>query len=575
MYPRHKLLGRRGFIGGALGVAAVTALASCNQSRGADDKAKTDLEKKQSTGNLDELMANNPQPVEKLEKGGTLTLSIGSLGPNYNTWANAGFNADTVDLYQAIDAATLWNSEKDGTLVLNKDFCLDAKYDDSGDKPVITYTLNPDAEYNDGTPFDWKVLENQWKMLNGSDPDLDVVSTDGYDRIESVEKGKDDREVIVTMKKAYQPWTDLYAGILHPKVDNKETFNNGFVNEMHSEWTAGPFKLEKLDTTQKRVTMVPNEKWWGDKPVLDKIVYVQMEPEATIPAFKNGEIDQASASTASRYNELKGTENMEIRRSQALSVSGLNFNTKKGNLKDKDVRKAIYQAIDRKAITDLRFSGLNWSEDQPGSWMLMPFNPMYQDNFPVEHDPDAAKKTLEDAGWKADGDAARSKDGESLDISLTNFGDDPTTNAVAQTIQKQLKAVGINAKIDSRGSGDFGKSLEEQSFELIMMGYSVGSDPTGVVNQFFNSKSGSNFTGTGTEEIDAMIPSASEDPDVEKRAKIANEAEDLFQQEYAMMPIWNGPTITAMKKGLANWGPHLYESLNWSIVGWEKGHKQG
>jgi hypothetical protein len=30
-----------------------------------------------------------------------------------------------------------------------------------------------------------------------------------------------------------------------------------------------------------------------------------------------------------------------------------------------------------------------------------------------------------------------------------------------------------------------------------------------------------------------------------------------------------------MKKGLANWGQHLYESLNWSIVGWEKGHKQG
>lgn len=577
MFPLKTGISRRGLLTTAAGVVAVTTLAACDQTR-KDTGATTDLASQSAQaagGNLDDLMDYNPQPVENLEKGGTLTLSFGSLGPNFNGWANAGNNADTSTLYSAIDRAGVWHAEKDGTPVLNKDFCLDAKYDENGDKPVITYTLNPEAKYNDGTPFNWKVMENMWHMLNGEDKEIDVVSTDGYDRIESVKAGKDEFEVIVTMKEIYQPWTDLFAGCLAPQVNTKEIFNNGFVNNMHPEWTCGPFKLEKMDTTQKRVTLVPNEKWWGDKPILDRIVYVQMESQATIPAFKNGEIDATGVSTAARFNEIQGTKNMEIRRGQNLAVYGYNFNSRRGNLGDKAVRKAIYQGVDRSAIAKIRFTGLNWTENLPGSWMLMPFSPLYQDNYPVEYDVEAAKKTLEDAGWKANGDEPRTKDGKKLTINITNFGDDPTINAMVQTLQKQLTGIGFDAKIDAKGSGDFGKVMEDQSFELVAMGYSVGSDPTGVVNQFFNSKSSSNMTGTGSAEIDEKIPEVSVSPDQKERAKKANELEKLFQEEYAMMPVYNGPIITAYQIGLANYGPMLFQTIDWSKVGWEKGHKRG
>lgn len=572
MFPMQQHLSRRSVLGGLAALAAAGGLSACDQS--GSQQADTGLASQKATNDVSKLMAYNPQPVDKLDKGGTLTLTISALGPNYNVWANAGNNVDTNDLYSAIDRASIWQSKADGTPVLNKDFCLDAKYTE-GAKPVITYTLNPKAQYNDGTPFDWHVFENQWKMLNGTDPEVDAVSTDGYDRIESVKRGKDDREVIVTMKQVYQPWTDLYAGILAPHVNTKEIFNNGFINNMHPEWTAGPFKLEKLDTTQKRVTLVPNEKWWSTKPILDRIVYTQMEDQATIPAFKNGEIDYTGVSSAERYAAVQGTQNMDIRRSQRLSVAGLNFNTKKGALADQAVRKAIYQGMDRKAISALRFNGLNWTENLPGSWMLMPFNPVYADNYPVKFDTAAAKKTLEDAGYKAGSDGKRAKAGKPLSISMTTFGDDPTSNAIAQTIQKQLQGLGIDAQIDSKGAGDFNKVMEDRSFEIVFMAYSVGSDPTGVVNQFFNSKSSSNMTGTGSAEIDKLIPTVSVSPDLKERAKIANDIEKKFQELCAMMPLYNGPTIVAVKKGLANFGPKLYLTTDWSTVGWEKGHKQG
>lgn len=570
---RRMLLGSLAVSGGVLALAACEGGGGNNASDGGG--ATSDLEARGTSDKLEDLVDNNPQPVDNLEKGGTLTLTVGSLGPNFFGWSNAGNSADNSTIQAATDRAGVWSSETDGTPTLNKDFCTDAKYDDSGDKPVITYTLHPDATWNDGTPYDWKTFENQWRMMNGSDPTIDAVSTQGYDRIEKVEAGKDDKEVVVTLKEVYQPWTDLFSGTFHPAVNTPEIFNNGYVNNLHPEWMAGPFELEELDTVQRRVIIKPNEKWWGEKPILDHVIYREMESSATIPAFKNGEIDLCAISNIGRYNEMKGFEPKDVRRSQNLSVSGINFNTTKGVLGEVEVRKAIYQGLDRQALANLRFNGINWTEELPGSWMLMPFSPYYENNFPVEHDKEAAKKTLEDAGWKAEGDGARTKDGKTLDISITNFGDDPLSNAITQTIQKNLEELGFKATIDSKGSGDFGKVMEERSFQLVMMGYTVGSDPTFGPNQFFNSQSSSNMTGTGSDEIDELIPKVSVSPELEERSKLANECEKKFQELYCMMPLWNGPSITAYTPGLGNYGPQLYETRNWSIVGWEKGKKKG
>lgn len=572
-------LGRRTLLGGALAITGALGLAACQGggggNRDADTQAETDLEARGTSGELDDLVANNPKDVGELEEGGTFTLTVGALGPNFFPWSNAGNNVDNGTIASAMQRAGVWNSETDGTPVLNELFCTAAEYDDSGEKHTITYTLNPDATWNDGTPYDWKTFENQWRMMSGEDPTVDVVTTDGYDRIESVVAGEDDKQVVVTMAQPYQPWTSLFDGTFHPSINTPELFNDSWVGEIPDELMAGPFKLENLDTVQQRVELVPNENWWGDAPILERIVYRQMESSATIPAFRNGEIDGTSISNISRYNEAQGIENMDVRRSQNLAVSGLNFNTTRGVLQEIEVRKAIYQGVDRAAAAELRFNGLNWTEELPGSWMLMPFSPLYQDNYPVEFDQEAAKKTLEDAGWVAEGDGARTRDGETLEITITSFGDDPVGNAITQTLQDNLTQLGFDASIDNRGSGDFGKVMEERSFQLVMMGYTVGADPTGVVNQFFNSKETSNMTGTGSEEIDALIPGVSEDPDIEVRGQKANAVEKKFQELYAMMPLWNGPAIIAYKKGLGNYGPQLFLSQDWSIVGWEQGHKQG
>src|SRR6266550_2099421 len=65
---------------------------------------------------------------------------------------------------------------------------------------VVTYKLNPKAVWSDGTPITEADFEAQWKANNGTDPAYRNSSSSGYEQIESVTKGADEREVVVTFK---------------------------------------------------------------------------------------------------------------------------------------------------------------------------------------------------------------------------------------------------------------------------------------------------------------------------------------------------------------------------------------
>ena len=259
-------------------------------------------------------------------------------------------------------------------------------------------------------------------------------------------------------------------------MNTPEVFNTGFTGEMHPEWMAGPFKLDQYDSAAKTVTLAPNDKWWGEKPVLDKVIFRQLETSAQIAAFKNGEIDGVSANTISLYKQLEGTKNSEVRRGQRLFAGGLNLNAQKAPMTDVAIRKAIFTAVDREALRNVRFNGLNWEEPSSGSMMLLPFSKYYQDNYPVkETGADAAKKVLTDAGYAPNAAGIMEKDGVPAAFKISNFGDDPTTLAFTQTLQKQLQAGGMDVGIDQRASADFGKVLGGRDFFLSVSGYTVGA----------------------------------------------------------------------------------------------------
>lgn len=529
-----------------------------------------------ATNDINKLVNINPQDRANLDQGGVLRLVVGNIGPNFNTFSNDGNNTDVSFQLGPMDAAGCFTSDAAGNPSPDKNFCLDVKEEVKDGKQTITYKLNPKATWNDGTPIDYKTFVNQWKMLNGQNKEINAVTTVGYDSIESVERGADDKEVIVKMKQVYEPYTDMFWGFMHPAINTAKIFNKDFDGKIHEEWRCGPFKVGNLDMAKKTLTLVPNEKWWGDKPVLDQIVFIEMGAKATLPAFKNGQIDVTGASTFERYKQLNGTKDSEFRRGQRTAVFGYNFNTKYPEIADVNVRKAIFQAVDRKAIMDVRFKGLNWTEPQPGSWALSPMSPYYTDNYPVKDaDPEGAKKTLQEAGYTMGSDGFFAKDGKQLKVSVTNFGDDPTINAEVQAFTAQIKKAGINMVIDQRGDSAFGPAMQKRDWGIVAMGYGVGPDATGVMAQFYKSDNPGNMTGCGDKDLDARIDKVPTIVDTKERNAEAMKIEAEWNKKcYAMLATYSGPSIMAINKYLANYGPRMYLSYDWPNIGWMKGHKR-
>ena len=565
-------------IGGAAAVAAALALTACG---GGGTPTGPETAKGQGAGSdLSKLISINEKPAGDLEQGGKVTLPLGSIGPDFNGFSNNGNSSDNSAMMAPMNPVAVsgggiggcWKFDFVGKATPNKDFCESVDSEVKDGKQTITIKVNDKATYNDGTPIDIKAFQNTWNILKSPDAGYDIVSSGAYEFVESVEAGSSDKEVIVKTSQPVYPLDSLFFGLINPHVNTPEIFNNGFNGELHPEWMAGPFKLDQYDAAAKTVTLVPNEKWWGNKPVLKNVVFRQLETSAQIAAFKNGEIDAMSANTIALYKQLDGTKGSEVRRGQRLFAGGMNINAQK--VTDVAVRKAIFAAVDREALRKVRFNGLNWEEPSSGSMMLLPFSEYYQDNYPVkETGPDAAKKVLTDAGYTANAAGIMEKDGKPAAFKISNFGDDPTTLAFTQTLQKQLQAGGMDVGIDQRASADFGKVIGGRDFDMSVSGYTVSADATDSVKQFYDSKVNEN--GLGDAELDKKIADLASIEDNAERNKAAMEVEKEHMAKYfSMGPVMNGPQISFVRTGLANYGPSLFQSLSqvpdWTTLGWEK-----
>jgi peptide/nickel transport system substrate-binding protein len=560
-------------IGGAAAVAAALALTACG---GGGTSTGPETGKGQGAGSdVSKLISINAKEAKDLQQGGKVSLPLRSIGPDFNLFSKTGNNADNNSLHRPMDGAGTWGCWKfdfEGKVSPNTDFCEEVKSEVAGGQQTITIKVNDKATYNDGTPIDVKAFQHTWNILKSPDAGYDFVSSGNYAFVESVEPGSSDKEVIVKTSQPVYPLDSLFTGLINPSVNTLEIFNEGFNGELHPEWMAGPFKLDQYDTAAKTVTLVPNDKWWGARPVLENVTFRQLELSAQVAAFKNAEIDGMEANTIALYKQLEGTKDSEIRRGQRLFAGGMNINAQK--ITDTAVREAILAAVDREAIRKVRFNGLNWEEPNSGSMMLMPFSEYYQDNYPVkETGPEAAKKVLTDAGYSANAAGIMEKDGAPVSFKVANFGDDPTTLATATTLVDQLKKAGMDVGIAQHGSADFGKIMGSREFDLSLSGYTVSADATEAVKQYYDSQT--NVNKLGDAELDAEIAKVPSIEDDAERNKAAMEVEKKYMAKYFSMGVlFNGPQISFVRTGLANYGPSLFQSLSlvpdWTTLGWEK-----
>ncbi|MCF2705967.1 ABC transporter family substrate-binding protein [Arcanobacterium haemolyticum] len=555
----------------ALAAAAALALSACGGSSSSDSPSSVANSAKAKSS--DYLKAN----YEDLKDGGTLTLAITELGEQQNSFHQDGFNY-TNWLWQWYNPQlALFDDE--GQWYFNPDYFTNVSSEVVDGNTVVTYDIRDEATFNDGTPIDVRAFQTTWQSNNGENEEYLANSTDGYERIKSVEAGTSDKQAVVTFDGIYAWWQGIFNYVLHPSVDTPDKYNNLYVNTLQPDLGAGPYKVENFDQAAGTVSFVRNEKWWGNPGKLDRVVYKQMDTQASLNAFLNKEIDFTGVSTAERYEAVKNQEGVNIFTAMNTSNGLIVVNSGNEILSDSNVRRGILEGVDRESLFKVTFNGLDYQEDLPGSLVLFSNQKGYEDNFSkaLTYDPEAAQKTLEEAGWVAGSDGIREKDGQKLSLRYVVIGDSTTAKNRASAFQQMLKNIGVDVKVEERPQADFSKVVTTKDFDIMPMGFSSG-DPFGVAyfGQLYASDSGLNKSGTGTPEFDEKIAELQKIADPDEQIAKSNELEVEAFQQYGVMPLFNGPGMAAVRDGLANFaGNQSAGSMGFTIIpvqniGWTK-----
>ncbi|MFJ5828371.1 ABC transporter family substrate-binding protein [Streptomyces sp. NPDC093089] len=418
-------------------VLAVTVLAGCSS----DDEADASPAAAQD---------NAPTARDEVADGGTVRWAIDALPTTLNS-----FQADADGATSRIAAAvlpSLYTIDKRGRPQRNADYVESAQVVETEPKQVVLYKLNQQAVWSDGREIGAPDFVAQWRALSGRDTAYWTARNSGYERIEKIERGKDDLEVRVTFAKPYADWQSLFTP-LYPKqvMGSPNTFNDGARTTL--KVTAGPFLLKSIDRKGGGVTLTRNPRWWGQSAKLDSIVLSAVPRSERTAALAAGKLDLAEIdrSTAERIalalrdaragrngaqaalahgpgsgttpskalkswalahgsdekaNEVRAarTENQRaiaqyaaaqdtlagyvVRKSLEPAYTQLSLNGESGPLADERVRRAVARAINRQELAESVLKPLGLPARPPGSHLALAGQAAYADSSDALGDQD-------------------------------------------------------------------------------------------------------------------------------------------------------------------------------------------
>lgn len=523
----------------------------------------------------------NAVPVSSLAQGGTLNWPVQQFPSNYNGNASSGASGDEAQILDAL-MPQVFTFNASAQPVLDTDYVTSAKL--TGTSPmVVTYNINPKATWNDGSPITEADFAAQWQALNGTNTAYNAASTVGYSQISSVAAGSSPHQVVVTFSAPFAGWQALFSP-LYPAALNSSptTFNGGWITG--TAVSAGPFKFSGFDASAQSVTIVRDPHWWGAKPVLDSIVFhtVGTASSAQLDALKSGEVDLATITPVeSQVKAAEALKNVTVRSAGGPELRQLTLNARSPNLTDVRVREAIGLALDRPAIAKALLGPLGVPDSDLNNHIYLTNESGYQDNAGQFATADLTKagNLLDQAGWKLSG-GIRRKNGQPLELRLLISADALQGPEEANLVQSQLKAVGIQAEIQSVPVAQFFPAyLQPGDFDLAIFSWfdsdfpiisnapiylSPTQGPGGTVNV------GSNYAEIGTPSIDQLFAEAAIELNPTRQAQLGNQIDRAIWQEVHSLPLYQRPEIVAEKSTLANYGAFGFASPDYETMGFTK-----
>jgi peptide/nickel transport system substrate-binding protein len=416
---------------------------------------------------------------------------------------------------------------------------------------TVTYKLNPKAVWEDGTPITGEDVKFTWKAYR--DSPKSIFSRSGYDKISDVKV--DGQKVTLVFSEPYAPWRDKFGGGGEYVLKAGAFAGNTDVSDkMQREvpFSGGPFKI--LSFSDSEMVLIRNDKFWGPKPHLDRVVFRFIpETASQITAFRTGEIQAFYPQPTQQLEQVRSIPGGQLKSKAGTVFEGIWFNLDQFPVNQREVREALLYGLDRQGGLDTVVKpldpsiGINqclWSVPvlDGGKWC--------NNDFPTRADPDRARQVLEQAGWKLGPDKIYVKDGKKLVVPMATT----TGNAGRQQFQDILvskaRDLGIEIAPDNSESNTlFQIRLPARQFVTGMFAQVATPDPSVTAqlasDQIPSSQSaaGQNFYGWRDPDATRLMKASDAEIDDAKRIDDFRQIGKLMARDIISIPLFPKPQI--------------------------------
>ncbi len=422
---------------------------------------------------------------------------------------------------------------------------------------VLDYEISPSAVYSDGKPITCDDMVLAWASQSGRFPGFDAANRAGYSDIASVDcaPGQKKARVSFAADRAFVDFGQLFAatsmmpshviadalglgdgGVTTALLNNDGPSVERIAQVWNNTWnltpdldlkkfpSSGPYKLESV-TKDGAVVLVANDKWWGAKPVTNKITVwpagADIQDRVNEGAYDVVDIATGSSGTLNLPDDYVRTD------SPSAGIEQLIF-APRGPMAAPPARRALALCAPRDLIAR--------NAEVPIANARL--NPVTEDALsPAEVTVEAGQFTAANPG------AARAAiNNRPLQVRVGYQTPNARLAATVGTIAKACAPAGIT--VQDRASETTGPlSLRNNEIDVLIAstGGAAGSGSAGasVMDAYdLHSGNGNNLSGYSNERIDGIIATMAVTADPKELSRLLAEGGPMLWADMPTLPLY-------------------------------------
>ena len=333
---------------------------------------------------------------------------------------------------------------------------------------------------------------------------------------------------------------------------------------------SGPFLAAAWSENKRSLTLIQNQHYWGNRPLLDGVNIRFFQEEEAVMALSEGQFDAVGPFPAPTPPNFPGFTDLTYPAPQMVYLA-INYDPKNGEPVAPEVRQALLLAPDRETILAEALRG----DGQLLAGPLLPNHWAANPNLSLpDYDPEAARQLLAGAGLRdRDGDGWLELNGERVEIGIRLNGQNALHQNLGWLLSSYYRDLGLFVRAEGVAFDSVVDDLFTHDFNLAIFSWPFLPEPDQRL--FWHTTEnhvglGLNFTSYNNPHLDELLDEAVSVPGCElaDRAEIYADLQQILAEERPVDFLLTPNHHLLVGSRLQGVSPGPFAPFTWNVLTW-------